>query len=432
MTKHVYPRGEVWASPGFDFYAFLAAGRPGGKGKGSRSGGLPSRIHELRRFVGLEGGSLAEARKRDFEAYAADLPRLRQLAEDHAAQPENAPQLGDSRRKGSALFLGRSRAGKDTLVECTAAELVRLAGLAGLAWSVVRPAGEHASENIGTAEVVHHEDLRFQFSRSYDDALRYLDPNRATFTAARNKNLPPVAPRAILMTSSETLGSLALSMKARKSSEDLATTADKFGAVNVDEFLFRLGFVVEVTKPTSIALDDRDGTKREMLVAISRVEMVPDSRIEEVQNRDGDARLGHIRTSHTLEPIAIVKGCDPAARFLAHEIMAHFSPDVAAKIPEAMQAFAPERQAIEEAHRAILDQRARDHEAAMVAAAEAEYGPDYAAHFAANHLDGDRSPNPLGVPILSDAWRGQFRFPCCIATRAISKTLTAAPAVYRG
>lgn len=432
MTKHIYPRGDVWASTGFDFSAFLDAGRPGGKGKSSRAGGRAERRDELRRFVGWDGGSLAEARKRDFDAYADDLPRLKQLVEDRAAQPENAPQLGDTRRKGSALFLGASRAGKDTLVECTAAEMVSLAGLAGLTWSVVRPAGEHASENIGTAEVVHHEDLRFQFSRSYDDALRYLDPNRATFTAARNKNLPPVAPRAILMTSSETLGSLALSMKARKSSEDLATAADRFGAVNVDEFLFRLGFVVEVTKPSHIALDDRDGTKREMLVAISRVEMLPDSRIEEVQNRDGDARLGQIRTSHTLEPVAIIRGCDPAARFLAHEIIARFSPDVAASIPEAIQAFAPERHAIVRAHQAILDQRARDHEAAMVAAAGAEYGPDYAAHFEAIHLDGEKSPNPLGVPILSDAWRGEFRSPCCIATGATSKTLTAAPAVYRG
>lgn len=396
MTKHVYPRDEVWASDGFDLSAFLDAGRPGGRRKGGSAGGMTARVATLRLLVGHDGGSLADARRLDFEAYAADLPRLKLLAEDYASQPENAPRLGENRKKASALFLGRSRAGKDTLVDETACQLTRLAGLAGHVWTTVRPAGEHAIENIGSAEIVHHEDVRFQFTRSYDDLLRYLDPNHATFAAARNRNLAPTAPRAILMTSSETLGSLSLSMKARKSSENLAPSADDFGAVNVDEFLFRLGFVVEVTKPSAIGLHDIAGTKREMVVAISRVAMEEESHVDEVLNRDGDTRLGRIRTSHRLEAVAVIKGCEPAARFLAHEIIAQFSPDIAALIPDAMQAFAPERDAIERANVVYIAERAAEHERSMRARAALRCGPIAADHFASKHLAGLATPDPVG------------------------------------
>lgn len=434
MAKFVYPHAAVWSSDGFDFSEFLRDGRPGGyKERRVGGGSLAARKRELRRQVGLEGLSLDDAMRLDFDAWADDLSLLKQLAREHASRPENAPQLGVTRRKASALFLGKTRAGKDTLAACTAVELQRLAALAGLQWSVVRPAGEHASENIGTAELVQHEDVRFQFVRGYDELLRYLDPNRSTHLAARNSNLPPIAPRAILMSSSETLTSLGLSLKARKSSDTLAQSAGDFGPIDIDEFIARLGFVIEVTKPDGIRLHDRERTMREMVVEISRVEMLDEARIDDVKNRGGDLVLGSIRTVHALATVAIIRGCEPAARFLAHEILTRFSPDVATSIPDALSAMEPERESLRQAHHLILEERARDAEAAMTRLAADRYGATYAAHFEAAHLKGSATPDPSVVPFIKDPWRPAFSEACCVATGIPAATwATESAPAFRG
>lgn len=332
--KHRYQDAEV--SSNFPFRAWMnehkanLAARKSGR---PQPGTLGDRKKLLRRAVGLEGLTLEEARARDFDAYADDVPRLEKLHRDYLNLATT--QVGKVYKKGSILAVGASRQGKDVLLEEVTAQLLSLAGLAGQKWIAVKPSGEHATEDVGLAEIVHHEDVRFRFTRGYDDGLRYLDANQATRQAARNTNLPAPAPRAILMSSSETLLSLGLSMKARKDSVDLRKTRGDYPGVNIDEFLFRIGWLVEVTKPSWIGLHDIESTRKEMLVSISRVRADADARVENVLDRDGEL-LGSVRTKHRLEPIAMIKGCEAAARFLAISLLSACSPDVFAAIPDAV------------------------------------------------------------------------------------------------
>lgn len=329
--KHRYQDTEV--NSNFPFRAWMdehkanLAARKSGR---PQPGTLGDRKKLLRRAVGLDGLTLEEARARDFDAYADDVPRLEKLHRVYLNLVK--PQVGKVYKKGSILAVGASRQGKDVLLEEVTVQLASLAGFAGQKWVAVKPSGEHATEDVGLAEIVHHEDVRFRFTRGYDDGLRYLDANQATRQAARNTNLPAPAPRAILMSSSETLLSLGLSMKARRDSVDLRKTSGDYPGVNIDEFLFRIGWLVEVAKPSWIGLHDIESTRKEMLVSISYVKAVADARIEKVLDRDGEL-LGSVRTKHRLEPIAMIKGCEAAARFLAISLLSECSPDVFAAIP---------------------------------------------------------------------------------------------------
>lgn len=397
--KHLYGRDEVIAN--FDFSEFLDAGRPA-KAKGRGASAMTTRIAALRRAVGDEGMTLDEAEKLDIDACFADLPRLEKLRSRYLAKPENQPKVGSGGvyRKASLGIFGPSRAGKDELAVEISQRLVALAALAGQTWEIVKPSGEHSTEDVGTAEIAHHEDARFQFTRSYDDALRYADANQAAKQAGRGSNLAPVAPRAILLTTSETLGSFALSLKARKASDELAMSFDKYPAINVDEFLFRLGWVVEVTKPSWIGLRDLVNTRKEMMVSISRVETEHDARIEVVSNRDGED-VGRIRTKHRLDPVAIIKGCENAARFLAMSIIEEYSPDVAAAIPDMLVEFASERLAIGQGVPLAHEQRALD----ALAMRQGLDRPEVTAHFRDAHLDGLDTPDPETFPIHFDGTR---------------------------
>ncbi len=409
MPKHLYSRAEVLAN--FDFSEFMDAGRPGGGRDDTSRGAMTKRIAALRRAVGEDGLSLPRARELDFDAYAADLPRLKALERDYLDQPANQPAVGEGGRyrKGSALIVGQSRAGKDVLATAVALRLIALAGAAGHAWQLVLPSGEHSAEDVGRAEVAHHEDVRFQFTRTYDDALRYIDPNQAPRQAARNANVAGVAPRAILLTTSETPTSLALSLKARKSAEDLVMTLGKYPAVNVDEFLFRLGWVVEVTKPGTVGIRDLERTKREMIVSIYRVDENAEARTESVHNRNG-VRLGDISTKHRFDPVAMIRGCDNAARFLAMSIIEEYSPDVAAAIPAEIEAFSAERSTIESTSAALFEERQID--------AARQFGDAYVAHFRGTHLDGQATADPVSIAT---------RLGCCRS--ALSPDVSTVPGV---
>lgn len=407
MPKHLYPRDEVLAN--FDFAEFMDAGRPGGSSRGGSGGAMTKRVAALRRAVGEEGLSLTSARELDFDAYAADLPRLKALERDYLDQPANQPKVGEGGvyRKASVLIGGQSRAGKDVLATAVAARLLELAADAGQSWRIVKPSGEHSAEDVGRAQIAHHEDVRYQFTRTYDDALRYADPNHVTRQAARNANLSGIAPRAILLTTSETMTSLALSLKARKPSDELVATTGKYPAVNVDEFLFRLGWVVEVLKPASVGLNDLASIKSEMIVSIYRVDESDKERVESVHNRGG-VRLGSIRTKHRLDPVAMIKGCENAARFLAMSIIEDYSPDVAAAIPETLGIFASERAAIEADSAALFERK-------MIDVARG-FGDTYLAHFRQAHLRGRSTPLPTAE---------MTRQNCCRA--ALTPTAAAAP-----
>lgn len=366
--KYGYCRDELLTS--FDVGALLDAGRPETGRRSSSSSGesMASRVREIRRKVGVEGMSLEDARALDFDAYAESLPRLRSLRQDYLSQPENQPVVGEAGgyRKASVLVAAPKRTGKDAFLDSLSSALIRLAALAGLIWSSVKPSSEHSPEDIGQAQIVHHEDLRFRFTRSYEDALRYLDPNQASRQAARNSNMAAVAPRAILISTSETPEALALTMKARRDSHVLADEEKSRSPLDVDEFLFRLGFVVEIEQPNGIHLNDLDATTRDMLVKISRVEHDAEARTEVVRDRIGHS-IGSIRTQHRMEPFAVIQGCDPASRFLAMEILESYSPDVWSALPIAdAQTLRIDRLEIEKT--ALEEQTAREAEAARVRA----------------------------------------------------------------
>lgn len=420
MPKHLYPRDEVLAN--FDFAEYMDAGRPGGSSRGSGGGAMTKRVAALRRAVGEEGVSLATAREMDFDAYAADLPRLKALERDYLDQPANQPKVGEGGvyRKASVLIGGQSRAGKDVLATAVAARLLELAAEAGQNWRIVKPSGEHSAEDVGQAQIAHHEDVRYQFTRTYDDALRYADPNHVTRQAARNANLSGIAPRAILLTTSETMTSLALSLKARKPSDELVSTSRTYPAVNVDEFLFRLGWVVEVLKPSSVGLNDLVSTKSEMIVSIYRIDESDEERVESVHNRGG-VHLGSIRTKHRLDPVAMIRGCDNAARFLAMSIIESYSPDVAAAIPEAIDAFATQRAALEADSAARFEQK-------MIDVART-FGDAYLEHFRQAHLSGRSTPLPTAEFTHEGCCRSALTSATAAAPISLAAAHAAGPAV---
>lgn len=369
--KYQYGRGRVVAS--FDFGRELDAHMAGrvSAADGGAAKSLRARKQKLRLAV-MDGLTLAEAREADRAAYADDLPRLRELAKEfqQIQERERVAGLGEVWRKSFILAAGRTRAGKDLLLEALTAQLVWLASLAGLQWRTVKPAGRNALEGVAGADVVHHEDARYSVVPGYDEALRYFDPNQSTEVAARFTNRAAPAPRAILASTSETLGSFAYTLKRRASSEYLAElaadtrTAPRY-PLDVDEFLLRIGWYVEVTKPEG-TLDDVDAIRDAMVCAIYRVRDGDETRTQSVTTRTGD-HLGDITTRHQLEPVAVIKGCDATARFLAVSIVQERNPDVAEAIPaETLAPVLAERQQIEASARREEESRSRAREIARL------------------------------------------------------------------
>lgn len=399
--KYQYGRGRVVAN--FDFSKDLDSHMAGRASAADNGMGLKARKTKLRRAV-MDGMTLAEAREKDRDAYADDLPRLRDLAREY--QELNPPPVGVAYRKASVLVHGERRGGKDILTAEIAKVLVALAAKAGQEWNVVKPGGEHSTEAVAgrrsgqRADVVVHEDARYYWVRSYDEALRYLDPNNAAETTARNANLPAVGPHAVMLTTSSLPTELALTMKARKSSEELAISnmSTRYPAVDVDEFLLRLGFVVEVEKLPELTDPHDPANKQTILdrapVSISRVVEEPGARSDDVRTRSG-AVLGKIHTSHRLEPLAVIAGARRAARFIAMEIIERYSADISEGLADEIAGYASERTAIASETALALADRARAVEEEMVRRADS-LGAACRDHFVASHLAGRDTPDPSG------------------------------------
>lgn len=399
--KYQYGRGRVVAN--FDFSKELDAHMAGRASAADNGMGLKARKTKLRRAV-MDGMTLAEAREKDRDAYADDLPRLRDLAREY--QELSPPPVGVAYRKASVLIHGERRGGKDILAAEIAEVLVALAAKAGQEWNVVKPGGEHSTEAVAgrrsgrRADVVVHEDARYYWVRSYDEALRYLDPNNAAETTARNANLPAVGPHAVMLTTSSLPTELALTMKARKSSEELAISnmSTRYPAVDVDEFLLRLGFVVEVAKLPELTDPHDPANKQTILdrapVSISRVVEEPGARSDGVRTRSGSV-LGKIHTSHRLEPLAVIAGARRAARFIAMEIIERYSSDIADGLADEIAGYATERTAIASETALALADRARAVEEEMVRRADS-LGAACRDHFVASHLAGRDTPDPSG------------------------------------
>jgi hypothetical protein len=366
--KYQYGRGRVVAN--FDFSRELDTHMAGRAVAAEGGTGLRARKVRLRRAV-MDGLPLREARDRDRDAYADDLPRLRELAREYSALVGEAlaEQIGPVWRKSLVVAGGLTRQGKDTLLEELANQLRWIAGLAGLVWSYVKPAGSNTLEDVDRAEIVHHEDARYKLIPSYDEGLRYFDPNQAIKAGTRYMNTAAPTPRVTMMSTSETLLSLGYTLKRRAPSEQLAElAADRTRAprypLDIDEFLFRIGWYVVVSKPDD-AGDDYEAIRAGMLVSIYRIrETSEDYRVEDAFTPGGD-RIGAVRTKHRLEPVAVIRGCENAARFLAVSIIQERNPDVVEAIPlERMSELASDVLQIEADAQALEAQREADRLAA--------------------------------------------------------------------
>lgn len=343
--KYQYSRGRVVAN--FDFGHALdvhMAGRPNAvAAEGGTS--LTRRKRLLRRLVN-EGTTVRECKELDLDAALDDLPRLqaieRSYIEEHSADP-TLPELGSSWHKGLVVVTGPKGAGKDVIAQEIAIQAVEVASLAGRLWTVAKPPGRNALEGLVGHEVVHHEDLRGQAFPSYDEALRYLNNHACSEVFKRHSRLPQVfAPRVILATTTETASSLGLTMLTHKSSAELARIeAERKGvypALDIDEFLRRIGWVLDVRLPAGLSFDGLELpeqlalVRREVMASIYRPRMDAPRRKEVVTSRLGDP-LGTISTTHELELIGALRGAVDIARFVVVSIMAERNTDVVSDIP---------------------------------------------------------------------------------------------------
>lgn len=414
-----YQRSEVKAN--FDFSEFLDGGLPGGGN--SKKETLAERRRALRRMVGQEGMTLEEAESVDFDAFADDLPRLEKLRDRYLERRPSG--VGSVYSKASVLITGASRQGKDVLGNLVSELAQHIASQAGQEWRMVRPSGENAAEDVGDAQIAHHEDVRGTFMRSYDGTLRYLDPHHSTRQEARFRNRPATDPRLITMTSSCTPTELALTLKRRKTSDELArlhaeeargTNGHGVIPLDVDEFFFRLGFLVSVQRQQPFGLHDSiDEVMEQMVVAVYRVERTETTRQETVITRDG-VPIGAIKTARREDLIAVIKGAQRAAQFIVMELLRTHSPDVVAAIPEVFAQW----QAQEVPQLTMTpEQTGHDYEQRMLALVPAtlrQLGRPYGGpfedapidtarqHMAEKHLHGTATPYPADL-----FWYGEVK-----------------------
>lgn len=281
-----------------------------------------------------------------------DALRTRSDAEATRKRVEVERTLGTEWTKSGIAVTGPRRSGKEAFAADLLEKLTALARHAGQQWQTVRPPGQHALESVGSAELVHHEDGRFRAFRSYDQMLRYLDPNESVEAEGRYYSRQAPAPRVAVLTTSNTLYEFGLSSLARKPTEvleaDAATSSSSRAPADIDEFLLRLGWVVEVQKPVrtvdDICVAEDIGTaeafeifKQEAMIGFYRPKEKSARRTETVRARNG-ARLGEITTTAEMEPVGMLKGVDRAARFLAVEIMHGRNGDIIAALPEEITA----------------------------------------------------------------------------------------------
>lgn len=379
--KYQYGRGRIVAN--FDFSAELDKHMASRVSAAEGGKSLIARKRKLRRAV-MDGMTLESAEGADRDAFADDLPRL-ELLRSRYEQKQGAlvaEGLGTAWHKSFLTICGPKGSGKGILADEVAVQTQALVALAGFDWPYVQPPGRNALEAVGDAKIAHHDDARFDITPTYDETLRYTDNHRATEAYKRHtRSGQVVAPRLIMMSSTETPQSLGLTMKARKSSDVLAFNAQgskRFPPVDIDEFLRRIGWAVEVSIPESVQLTGDDHQdypviRAEMLVSIRRVTVNAARRIEPVLSRAGES-LGEITTTHEMAPVAVVKGAQDAARFLAVSILMEYNRDMIELIPESeLVAYLAQRAAIEVAAAEESERRrqaaaAADEEAAQRAA----------------------------------------------------------------
>lgn len=336
--KYQYGRGRVVAN--FDFGVELDAHMATRAVAADNGMSLKARKTRLRRRVGQDGMTLDEARAADFDAYADDMTRLTALRNDYLSRPENQPKVGTEYRKSLVFVSGRTRSGKDVFAQKFSKWLVLFAEYAGLKWTKVTPAGSNALELVGKsrAEIAHHQDARFSFVKSYDEALRYVDPNNSVEAGTRNTNTPAPVVRAAAMTSTESPETFGLSLLKRRYGDALAADYAYSRAhpqmaggdvpVDVDEFLLRIGWVVRIETPDE-ALGDYDAIQRDAVAKISRItDGGPSARRTEPAVNHRGQTVGLISTSHQIEPLAMIRGLEDAAQFLATKVMSERNWDV--------------------------------------------------------------------------------------------------------
>lgn len=407
--KYQYGRGRVAAS--FDFGRELDAHMVTRHSAAASTSGLGPRKRRLRRLVGDGSMTLDEALAADVDAYWEDLPRLQAVRREYEIKrsASTVEGLGTGWSKSTALICGPKGAGKGVLVDETRQQYQRLAALGGMDCEYVQPPGRNALEAVGGAEIVHHDDARYEMVPGYDEGLRYLDNYRATEPYQRHtRSRQVVAPRVIMMSSTETATSLGLTMKARRPSDVLALndrdSSRRYPAVDIDEYLRRIGWVVEVSIPDDVELTGDDMSdypviREQMLVSIQRPRMGSDRRVEPVMSRSGE-RLGEITTTHEMIPVAVVKGVEAAARFLAVSMLLEGSPDVVARIPESeIASYLAQKAAVEAA---VMEERERVRKASDEAAErEREEAVEREREVAARRLaeERERALCTCGAPI---------------------------------
>lgn len=284
-----------------------------------------------------------------------DALKVWQEAQQARHQVEVRRTLGTEWTKTAVLMTGPRRAGKDTLAKKFLTELQGLAAMAGRQWKIAKPGGKHALESVGDADLVHHDDARYYMVPAYDTMLRYLDPHQVTEAEARYYNRKAPAPRVAVLSTSNSLYEFGLTTLARKSTQELEEAAHKGPrrTADIDEFLLRLGWVVEVTAP-KFTVDDLldqgyDKNKAfaefcsEVTVGFYKPKERGFRRTEAVETRTGST-LGQITTQADLSPIGILKGVDRAARFLAVEVLHERNRDIVSSMSiEVAEELAAER-----------------------------------------------------------------------------------------
>ena len=404
-VRHYYEDSEVVTD--IDLGTELAAHDAGYEARSSKSGGLPARKRALKALVGQGGMTPAQAEAQDPEAYNECFETLDKLHARYLRKPENRPPVGKDYYQASVLVTAESGHGKGPLADAFLREMQVLAAHGGSDWTIAEPAGRQAIEGIRGSELVLHDDARYWMLPTSDEFYRYLDPNRSSESDTRYSPTAGVSPRAVVLTTSNTLYEFALTVVTRKPSEVLADAAEgkkpaDLRPRNIDESLRRLGWCLEprtpgwvleqegrIPKPDFLAL-----LGREMVVMFYRVRKTSDRRIEAVYDRNG-ALLGRVSTDRDLELVAMVKGLDRASRFLASSVMPEYSPDVAAFIPDDVMAeYTSDYVAIEQQGNA-------DYAARVVDEVRSTFGHLAADHFAAAHSDGLRTQVPVSGDIFT-------------------------------
>lgn len=365
-AKYQYARGRVISSFGDGYSAALDEGIANLPAGGGGRRGRRRRREDLRdelRLAALNGEPLEAIRKREPLGYADDLPRLRELAADYRERQaaEVAAQVGRDFHKTTIVVTGRSGAGKDVVAEATLKVLQELAGLTGREWAISQPAGSRSLEDVEGAELIHIPDARHDWTPTYDEALRAMDPHHVTRVAGRFRNRAPLAPRAILLTTSVPILAHAVSVRRHANVEWIAENAAD-SIFDVEELLRRVTLVVDVESWAPHGADLAEISEKLGAVAYRLVRRDGLPTVQSVTDRTG-RRVARISTQYRLEPVACVIGLAHVVQYLAYEVLRMHHPDVIADLRD----HAPELIAARDEFRDLVIEHSEDEAGALAA-----------------------------------------------------------------